>query len=85
MSADQAIAFIERVKSDAGFRMALNNEPDKVSRLRRVASEGYDFSVAELNELDLRLTDDDLSESLFQERLGGYDSPLGHGQDPSPK
>jgi predicted ribosomally synthesized peptide with nif11-like leader len=61
MSVESAKAFMERMKIDQEFAKNVNEFKTMEAALSFVASQGYDFTAADLQELPLILTDDDLA------------------------
>jgi predicted ribosomally synthesized peptide with nif11-like leader len=82
MSTKSAMEFIERIKNDNNFASRSIGCKDADERMAMAKAEGFEFSPDEINRLQDTLTDDDVKRTIFQESQLGYDSPLGHGQDP---
>ena len=51
MSADQAKAFVEKMKSDEAFRARVMAEEDVEARLALIGAEGFDCSAEEIGAL----------------------------------
>ncbi len=67
MSFDQARAFIEKMKSDEAFRNRILAMEDFDTRLAAASDAGFQFTDAEVKEVQSELSDDELDAAA-----GGY-------------
>ena len=68
MSAEQAKAFVEKMKSDEAFRERVMAEEDVEARMALIGAEGFDCSAEEIAALQ-ELSEAELSGAVG----GGYD------------
>ena len=66
MSIESARAYIERLKTDAGFRDRVAAAGDKEARAALVEAEGFAFSAEDINAIA-----DELSEDELENVVGG--------------
>ena len=65
MSAEQAKAFVEKMKSDEAFRAKVMAEKDAEARMALIVAEAFDCSAAEIGALQ------ELGEAELSEVAGG--------------
>jgi len=63
MSVDQARAFIEKMKSDEAFRDRIMAIEAVDARLAAASDAGFEFTEAEVKEVQSELSDDDLDQA----------------------
>ena len=64
MSLEQARAFIEKMKSDEAFRNRIITIEDIDARLAAASDAGFEFTEAELKEVQIELSDDQLDQAV---------------------
>lgn len=73
MSVESAKMFVEKVKNDEDFRAKLSSFQDGQERMDFAKAEGFDFTVAEINEV----TGEELTEDELEAVSGGGPSACG--------
>lgn len=63
MSLDHAKAFIEKMKSDKAFSDVIMAIEDIDARLAAASDAGFEFTEAEVKEVQIELSDDDLDQA----------------------
>lgn len=84
MSFHDARQFVDDVRNDPVLSHEMAGCADAAARRALAEARGYRFTAAELSEAAKGFGEDDIAGILYQESRLGYDSDLGHGQDPDP-